>query len=184
MIKEVTAIVCHIHGTQAEWDSVKDFVPLVGQVIVYDKDDTYNFERFKIGDGVTTVEHLPFSDDNLRESINSQITQLGTRINELIGDKSVSQQILEAEEVKISDVEPPDENIKIWINLNGEADGLQEAFDRAIENALAQAKASGEFKGDKGDKPEKGVDYFTESEKNEFVQSVLEVLPTWNGGSY
>lgn len=38
--------------------------------------------------------------------------------------------------------------------------------------------------GDKGDKPVKGEDYFTESDKAELVADVLEALPTWEGGSF
>lgn len=40
------------------------------------------------------------------------------------------------------------------------------------------------IKGDKGDKPVKGEDYFTEEEKAELVTDVLEALPTWEGGSF
>lgn len=40
------------------------------------------------------------------------------------------------------------------------------------------------IKGDKGDKPVKGEDYFTEEDKTELVTDVLEALPTWQGGSY
>lgn len=32
--------------------------------------------------------------------------------------------------------------------------------------------------------PEKGIDYFTEEDKSELVNSVLEALPIWEGGSY
>lgn len=48
-------------------------------------------------------------------------------------------------------------------------------------------------KGEKGDKgeagaaghtPEKGVDYWTTSDKSEIVDDVLAALPTWTGGSY
>lgn len=45
-------------------------------------------------------------------------------------------------------------------------------------------------KGDKGDDgepgktPVKGTDYFTETEKTEMVNSVLNALPTWTGGAY
>ena len=39
-------------------------------------------------------------------------------------------------------------------------------------------------KGDKGDTPQKGVDYYTPAEKDEFVTAVLNALPIWNGGSY
>lgn len=88
--------------------------------------------------------------------------------------------------VHIGDTAPTDPNTKVWINPNGAADVVQEAVD----TALAEAKASGEFKGDKGDKgddgktPEVGVDYFTEADKEEMVQSVLDALPTWKGGAY
>lgn len=39
-------------------------------------------------------------------------------------------------------------------------------------------------KGDDGKTPEVGVDYFTEADKAEMVQSVLDALPTWEGGAY
>lgn len=32
--------------------------------------------------------------------------------------------------------------------------------------------------------PVKGIDYYTEADKNEMVSRVLAALPTWNGGSY
>ena len=40
------------------------------------------------------------------------------------------------------------------------------------------------LKGDKGDAPVKGTDYWTESDKAEMVDDVLAALPTWTGGSY
>lgn len=42
----------------------------------------------------------------------------------------------------------------------------------AISNALAQAKESGDFKGEDGYTPEKGVDYFTDEDKAEIVDAV------------
>lgn len=41
-----------------------------------------------------------------------------------------------------------------------------------------------ELKGDPGATPQKGVDYWTESDKSEIVADVLAALPTWEGGSY
>ena len=38
--------------------------------------------------------------------------------------------------------------------------------------------------GTDGHTPVKGVDYFTDTEKSELVNSVIEALPTWQGGSY
>lgn len=38
--------------------------------------------------------------------------------------------------------------------------------------------------GEDGYTPQKGVDYYTEADKNEVVTAVLAALPTWEGGSY
>lgn len=63
----------------------------------------------------------------------------------------------------------------------------------AVNVALAQAKASGEFDGKDGvdgkngadgKTPVKGTDYYTEADKTEMVNAVLAALPTWTGGSY
>lgn len=40
------------------------------------------------------------------------------------------------------------------------------------------------LKGDKGDTPVKGTDYWTAADKQEIVNDVLAALPTWTGGSY
>lgn len=48
----------------------------------------------------------------------------------------------------------------------------------AVDSALAQAKESGTFD---GRTPEKGVDYYTESDKEELVQAVVAALPKYGG---
>ena len=40
------------------------------------------------------------------------------------------------------------------------------------------------LKGDKGDTPVKGTDYWTEADKAEIVADTLAALPKWTGGSY
>lgn len=40
-----------------------------------------------------------------------------------------------------------------------------------VNSALSQAKQSGDFKGDKGDTPVKGTDYFTQTEINQIVSA-------------
>ena len=40
------------------------------------------------------------------------------------------------------------------------------------------------LKGDKGDTPVKGTDYWTAADKAEMVNDTLAALPTWTGGSY
>lgn len=57
----------------------------------------------------------------------------------------------------------------------------------AIDTALAEAKASGEFDGADGAPgytPVKGTDYYTDADKTEMVNMVIAALPTWTGGSY
>ena len=40
------------------------------------------------------------------------------------------------------------------------------------------------LKGDKGDTPVKGTDYWTAADKTEIVNDTLVALPTWTGGGY
>ena len=52
------------HDTEENWLKATGFTPKQGELIVYDIDDNYNYERIKIGDGVQNVNDLPFVDDN------------------------------------------------------------------------------------------------------------------------
>lgn len=57
-IKNVRIV--HKHDVAANWLKATTFVPKQGELIVYDIDDNYDYERFKIGDGTTLVNDLPF----------------------------------------------------------------------------------------------------------------------------
>ena len=57
---EINTRVINKHDTEANWNSHPSFIPDKSELIVYDKDDNYNYPRVKIGDGVTTVVALPF----------------------------------------------------------------------------------------------------------------------------
>ena len=59
----IDARIQHKHDTEAKWNEHPDFVPMIGELIVYDKDSVYNYARFKIGDGVTPLNSLPFTLD-------------------------------------------------------------------------------------------------------------------------
>ncbi len=57
------------HDVAANWSKATSFIPLAGELIIYDEDSTCSYKRFKIGDGVlqsdgtvvgTTVNDLPF----------------------------------------------------------------------------------------------------------------------------
>lgn len=59
--KNLNARIIHKHDTEENWSLATNFIPKQGEIIVYDKDSTYDYERFKIGDGVTVVNSLPFA---------------------------------------------------------------------------------------------------------------------------
>lgn len=56
------------HDTEVNWLKATTFVPLDGELIIYDVDDTHSTPRFKMGDGIQVVGDLPF----LADGINSQ----------------------------------------------------------------------------------------------------------------
>lgn len=58
--KNIKTRIIHKHATAAVWDTKTSFVPLQAELIIYDADSTYNYERYKIGDGKTPVTQLPF----------------------------------------------------------------------------------------------------------------------------
>lgn len=49
-----------LHKTEAEWLQLKDWKPEIGELIVYDPDENYNYSRIKVGDGQKTLHELPF----------------------------------------------------------------------------------------------------------------------------
>lgn len=59
-IVQYNARITQKHGTEAEWNAAADFVPLQGEIIIYD-----DLNKIKIGDGITTVVNLPFNSDNI-----------------------------------------------------------------------------------------------------------------------
>ena len=59
MLKIIKTRVQQKHATETEWNN-SSFVPLFGEIIIYDADDNYSYPRVKIGDGQTYVTELPF----------------------------------------------------------------------------------------------------------------------------
>ena len=59
--KTIRTRIIHKHDTEENWNKAINFIPKQGEIIVYDVDATHAYERFKIGDGVTNVNSLPFS---------------------------------------------------------------------------------------------------------------------------
>lgn len=64
--KQIKSRIINKHDIEANWDKAVNFIPEKGEIIVYDIDDNYNYERIKVGDGVQNVNALPFVDDALK----------------------------------------------------------------------------------------------------------------------
>lgn len=58
--KTLNTRIQHKHDTAANWQKATSFVPKEGEIIIYDKDANYSYQRIKIGDGTRTVTDLPF----------------------------------------------------------------------------------------------------------------------------
>jgi hypothetical protein len=61
--KTIKSRIIHKHDIEANWLKANNFIPQQGELIVYDIDENYDYERFKIGDGETLVNTLPFTND-------------------------------------------------------------------------------------------------------------------------
>lgn len=59
--KNIQSRVIHKHDIETNWIKAVNFIPERGEIIVYDIDDNYTYERFKIGDGIQNVNNLPFT---------------------------------------------------------------------------------------------------------------------------
>ena len=58
--KTVRTRIINKHDTEENWLKATNFIPKQGELIIYDIDDTHDYERLKIGDGKTGVSSLPF----------------------------------------------------------------------------------------------------------------------------
>ena len=67
--KKLKTRIVHKHDVEANWLLATGFTPKQGEIIVYDIDENYTYERIKIGDGVQNVNDLPFFNDSTTESI-------------------------------------------------------------------------------------------------------------------
>lgn len=96
--KRLNTRIIHKHEVEANW-LLSSLIPMKGELIVYDIDSNYSYERIKVGDGVKNVNALPFVDDALRSELIEQINDVDDKVDAvstLVGDKKVSEQISSA----------------------------------------------------------------------------------------
>ena len=67
--KEFFTRIQHKHDTETNWLKATNFIPLVGEIIIYDPDELCTYQRIKIGDGKTVVSSLSFFDGDVRAAL-------------------------------------------------------------------------------------------------------------------
>lgn len=58
--KKIKTRIINKHDIENNWLKAINFIPKSGELIIYDPDDTYEYPRVKIGDGINNVNTLPF----------------------------------------------------------------------------------------------------------------------------
>lgn len=73
--KTLNTRIQHKHDTEANWLKAVNFIPKIGEIIVYDSDENHATARVKIGDGVKTVIELAFIDKTVQEYVDNKIQE-------------------------------------------------------------------------------------------------------------
>ena len=104
MDKKFNARVQHKIDTQENWEKATNFIPLKGELIIYDIDANNTSRRIKIGDGITPVNDLEFvseqSDYEQNDSSKSNYIKNRTHYKEVIHQEKVD--LLPATEIDFS----------------------------------------------------------------------------------
>ena len=64
--KSINGVIIPRHDIEANWKNATDFVPRLGELIVYEADTTNPKVRFKFGDGRSNVNSLPFASSDIK----------------------------------------------------------------------------------------------------------------------
>ena len=159
MSKIINTRISQKHDFEYNWiNSASEFIPRVGELIVYEvevdkegnlltqlpegRTEPYTYSRMKIGDGITSVENLPFIDDALLERVG---------VLEAIDHDAyiASDVVVLSESQKYTDSAITTVEGKVT-ELSGNVYSKEETFTKdevnaAIEAALTVANSWGEF---------------------------------------
>ncbi len=137
--------------TALNWSKAINFIPKKGEIIIYEADSDYGYERMKIGDGSTKVNDLPFvigaKDWNQNDTTASDYIKnrpggytvnypaLNIEWDGVIGDR-VSVDVVSMKYVKVSDEIPKVEQLVggIVTFMGGGESGTLTIDDKSIKN--------------------------------------------------
>lgn len=75
------------HDIEENWLKATGFTPMQGEIIIYDIDENYNYERFKIGDGESNVNDLPFASISKLSELKNDVSYLATNYDTIINSQ-------------------------------------------------------------------------------------------------
>lgn len=139
------------HGTAEDWSKATNFIPMQGEIIVYDIDNTHNYERFKIGDGKTVASSLPFADDNKVDKVSgkglstndytttekNKLAGIDTGANKTVVDSALSATSTNPVQNKV--VNTAISNIKTLVGDKSVATQISEAIETIEGGTVANA---------------------------------------------
>ena len=73
---------------EANWEKATGFIPLRGEVVIYESDETHIKPRLKVGDGETNINNLPFIETNGSSSDECKLTVIKTTDNSIVEFKN------------------------------------------------------------------------------------------------
>lgn len=146
--KILSSRIVHKHDIAANWSKAVNFVPRQGELIVYDVDADYAYERIKVGDGTTSISALPFVDDALRSTLVELINAVDDKadaVSTLVGDTAVSEQITNAinshdHDDRYYTIEEMDEALKFVDVSAGEFIVVDDSAEQPLQNLVLYGK--------------------------------------------
>ena len=73
------------HDIEENWNKATNFIPLDGEMIVQDPDETHAESRVKFGDGISVVIDLPFADPEITDAQIDSLWTSGIQAAEEVG---------------------------------------------------------------------------------------------------
>ena len=81
MSSEKNVRIIHKHDVELNWDKAVNFIPKLGEIIIYDPDANYSYARVKVGNGLDNAAALPFISN---PEIENNLSNLNSKVEDLL----------------------------------------------------------------------------------------------------
>ena len=126
---------CPKGDIEANWNKAVGFVPLDKEIIIYKADAEHPVARFKIGDGKTVVQDLPFAGADMA-AIEKLIDEKGELLVKYVDNAVSGLATEEYVDEKVASIEIPEITVDQTYNSESENAQSGNAVSEAIDNLL------------------------------------------------